>query len=132
MTVGAAVAGCGRFCGSAARPGLEVEDHGGAIAAHEPAGLPGSLARGRVQEREGPLLAAGAGELLELPGRRGALAQAAWLQPEQRGGAVIAQGSAGLAAPLAQRLVQELDGGLLPVRGGELPELPLLVRHLDT
>src|SRR5258707_840258 len=124
MTVGAAVAGCGRFCGSAARPGLEVEDHGGAIAAHEPAGLPRSLAKRFIQEVRSGLGAGGTRELLGLPGLLRALAQAARLQVDQPGAAVVAEGRGGLAAPLARGRVQERDRVRLAVGGGELLELP--------
>src|SRR5258708_914636 len=117
---------CDRL-GSAARPGLEVEDHGGAVVAHEPAGFSRALPRGRVQEREGGRLAVRAGEVLVLPGLLGAVAQAARLQPEQPRGAVAARGDAGLAAPLPERLIQEVDGGLRAVRGGELRRLPGLL-----
>src|SRR5258708_4512594 len=113
--------------GSAARPGLEVEDHGGAVVAHEPAGFSRALPRGRVQEREGGRLAVRAGEVLVLPGLLGAVAQAARLQPEQPRGAVAARGDAGLAAPLPEGLIQEVDGGLRAVRGGELRRLPGLL-----
>src|SRR5260221_4344137 len=117
---------CDRL-GSAARPGLEVEDHGGAVVTHEPAGFSRALPRGRVQEREGGRLAVRAGEVLVLPGLLGAVAQAARLQPEQPRGAVAARGDAGLAAPLPEGLIQEVDGGLRAVRGGELRRLPGLL-----
>src|SRR5258708_24534714 len=62
--------------GSAARPGLEVEDHGGAVGAHEPAGFSRALARGRVHEPEGGRLAVLAGDGPALPGPLGAWHQA--------------------------------------------------------
>src|SRR5260370_364691 len=88
------------------------------------AGLACALGKGLIQEGGGGLRGVGAGKLLGLPGLLGAVAQAAWLQVDQPGGAVVAQGRAGLAAPLAGGQVQEGDRFPFAVRGRELLDLP--------
>ncbi len=111
---------------------LQVDQPRGAVVAQRRGGLAAPLPQRLVQERDAVSLPVGGGELRGLPGLLRAVAQAARLQPEQGGGAVIAEGRAGLTAPLPQRLVQEDDGGLLPVRSRERPELPHLIRHFCT
>ena len=85
-----------------------------------------------ADEREGGLRPIRAREVLGLPGLQGALTQAAGLQPEQPHRAGAAWRHSGLAAALAQRLVQEGNRGLLPVGCRERSELPGLIRHVDT
>src|SRR5258708_4936586 len=117
---------CARL-GSAGVAGLEGEQPGGAVVARGRGGRAAPLPQRLVQERDAVSLPVGGGELRGLPGLLRAVAQAARLQPEQGGGAVIAEGRAGLTPPLPQRLVQEDDGGPLPGKSPGPPEPPHLI-----